>query len=115
MSAIPRFTVRRLMIAVAWLCVGLSVARGLYYSFATIYAVGYSESQFRKVHLGMTCQQVGEIMGSPRRKDSTSQRWAGLENWIYSDPPYIADNYWRRWVMFENGKVVAIVDDYYTD
>ena len=62
--------------------------------------------------------EVESILGQPLHKDSTSQRWAPLENWIYSEAPpsgTIGDNYWRRWVMFERGRVAAIVDDYYVD
>ena len=58
------------------------------------------------------------ILGRPLRKDSTSQRRAPWENWIYSEPPppgTFGDDYWRRWVMFEGGRVAAIVDDYYED
>ena len=114
-----RFTVRGRMGAVALLGVGLGMARcWVRYNLATVYAAGYSEGEFRRVRVGMTPEQVASRLGSPLRKDSTSPRWSPLENWIYSDPPppgTLGDNYWRRWVMFEGGKVIAIVDDYYED
>jgi SmpA / OmlA family len=115
-----RFTVRQLMVAVILLAFGLGAARWwVCYNFATVYAPGYDESQFRRVRIGMTSKEVESILGDPLRKDSTSaQRWGPYENWIYSEPPphgTIGDNYWRRWVMFDDGKVVAIVDDYYED
>ena len=111
--------VRRMMATVALLGCWLGVARWwVDHNFATIYAPGYSEGHFRKVRVGMTAGEVEAIMGHPLRRDSTSQRWAPYENWIYSDPPppgSIGDNYWRRWVMFEGGRVAVIVDDYYED
>lgn len=116
-----QLTVRRSMFLVAWIGLGLGGVHWLQANFATVYAPGYREDQFRRVGVGMTRSQVESIMGPPLRRDSISPGWSPLENWIYSDPPppgTIGDNYWRRWVMFdsgEGGKVVAIVDDYYED
>jgi hypothetical protein len=42
-----RLTVRRMMVAVIVLGFGLSAARWWAYNFATIYAPGYTEAQFR--------------------------------------------------------------------
>ena len=107
------------MMAIALLGLGLGTARWwVRYHFETVYAPGYSESQFRRVRIGMTPNEVESILGRPIRKDSTSRRWSPCENWIYSEPPppgTIGDNYWRRWVLFDDGKVSAIVDDYYED
>lgn len=114
-----RFTVRRMMVAVLLLGFGLGTARcWVRYNFATVYASGYSETQFRRVQIGMTRTKVESILGRPLRNDSISQGGSNYETWIYSEPPpsgTIGDNYWRRWVIFENGKVSAIVDDYYVD
>jgi hypothetical protein len=112
----PRFKVREAMMAIALLGLGLGTARWwVRHHFWTVYAPGYSESQFRRVRIGMTPNEVESIVGRPIRKDSTSS-WAPC--WIYSEPPphgTIGDNYSRRWVIFNNGKVSAIVDDYYED
>jgi hypothetical protein len=114
-----RFTVRRMMVVVMFLGVGLGTVRWwIRYNFATTYAPAYSEGQFRRVRVGMTPADVASLLGPPLQKDSTSPRWSPLENWIYSEPPppgTLGDNYWRRWVMFQGGRVVAIVDDYYED
>jgi hypothetical protein len=114
-----RFTVREMMVAVALLGMGLGTARWwVQYNFATVYALGYSESQFRRVRIGMTAMEVESILGLPIRKVSNSPLWTLYENWIYSEPPPTGtwgDNYWRRWVMFENGRVAVIVDDYFED
>jgi hypothetical protein len=115
----PRFKVREAMIAIALLGLGFGAARWwVRYHFETVYAPGYTDSQFRKVRIGMTPKEVESILGRPIRKDSTSQRWSPCENWIYSEPPppgTIGDNYWRRWVLFDGGEVSAIVDGYYED
>jgi hypothetical protein len=114
-----QFKVREAMLAIALLGLGLGTARWwVCYHFETVYAPGYSEGQFRRVRVGMTPNEVESIVGRPSRKDSTSQRCSPSENWIYSEPPphgTIGDNYWTRWVLFDDGKVAAIVDDYYED
>ena len=113
----PRIKVREAMVAIALLALGLSTARWwVRYHFWTVYAPGYSESHFRKVRIGMTPNEVEAILGRPIRKDPTSQSSAHW--WIYSEPPphgTIGDNYWRRWVLFDDDKVSTIVDDYYED
>jgi hypothetical protein len=115
----PRFKVREAMMAIALLGVGLGTARWwVRYHFETVYAPGYSESQFLRVRVGMTPMEVESMLSHPIRKESTSQGGFFYEKWIYSEPPphgTIGDNYWRRWVFFENGKVSTIVDDYYED
>jgi hypothetical protein len=66
----------------------------------------------------MTLMEVESILGRPIRKESTSQGGSSYEKWVYSEPPppgTFGDNYWRRWVFFENSKVSAIVDDYHED
>jgi hypothetical protein len=114
-----RFTLRGMMVAVLLLGVGLgTVFWWVRYNFATTYAPAYSEGRFRRVAVGMTPTDVMSLLGAPLQKDSNSPRWSPLENWIYSEPPppgTLGDNYWRRWVMFQGGRVVAIVDDYYED
>jgi hypothetical protein len=114
-----RFTVRGMMVAVLLLGVGLGTVRWwVRYNFATTYAPAYSEGQFRRVRVGMTPADVTSLLGPPLQKDSNSPRWSPVENWNYSEPPppgTTGDNYWRRWVMFQGGRVIAIVDDYYED
>jgi hypothetical protein len=113
----PRVKLREAMMAIAVLGLCFGTARWwVRYHFWTVYAPGYSESQFRRVRIGMTPNEVESILGRPIRKDSTSQSWSPC--WIYSEPPphgTIGDNYWRRWVLFDDGRVSGIVDDYYED
>jgi hypothetical protein len=84
----PRFKVREAMTAIALLGLVFGTARWwVRFHFWTVYAPGYSESQFRRVRIGMTPNEVESIVGRPIRKDSTSQRWSPSENWIHSEPP----------------------------
>jgi hypothetical protein len=114
-----RIGIRGMIVAVALIGSWLGVARWwVVRNFVTVYSAGYDEVRFRLVRVGMTPGEVESLLGRPLLRDSTSQRWAPYENWIYSEPPppgTIGDNYWRRWVMFEGGRVAVIVDDYYED
>lgn len=114
-----RFTVREFMILVALIGVWMGTAAWwVRYNFATVYASGYSESRFRRVRIGMTPEEVELLLGAPLRKGPTSQHYSPENTWVYSDPPptgTIGDNYWRRWVIMNNGTVAAVVDDYYVD
>jgi hypothetical protein len=103
------------MIVVACLALGLTLARGVYYGFATRYTWGFRESQFRMVRVGMTPEEVEKILGAPFQKDSKSPRWSPIENWMYSEPAVLTNDEWRKWVMFQNGKVLVIIDEYVKD
>jgi SmpA / OmlA family len=118
-----RFTVRGMMVAVLLLGVGLGTARWwVRYNFATVYAPSYREDRFAQVRVGMTRREVELLLGRPLRKAPLpGESWEPDDIWVYSEPPApgcLGDNYWRRWVVFdrgEDGRVVAIVDDYYWD
>ena len=116
-----RLTVKRGMVWVAWAGLAMGTVCWFRVNFGTIYAPGYDEGHFNRVRVGMTRAEVESVAGKPLRSDATSPRWSLCENWIYSDPSppgRISDNYWRRWVMFDrgtDGKVIAIVSDYYED
>jgi hypothetical protein len=112
-----RLTVRGMMAAVVLLGSWMGAARWwVDHNFGTVYASGYSESAFRRVRIGMTPEEVESILGPPLRRDSTSQRWSPCDNWMYSDPPHgLGEDYWRKWVMFQDGKVVYIDNNYYFD
>ena len=105
--------------AIAFIGLGLGTARWwVRYHFETRYAPRYSETQFRRVRVSMTLMEVESILGHPIRMESALEGGSSYGKWVYSEPPphgTLGDNYWRRWVFFENGKVSAIVDDYYED
>jgi hypothetical protein len=109
-----RFTVRRMMMAVAVIGLCCYLAERLIHGFEdTVYADGYSEQRFTTISIGMTTNQVQAIMGAPIRKNS----WVDggdIELWRYSDSPGDG-NCWRRWVFFKNGKVYWIDSRFWLD
>jgi hypothetical protein len=94
------------------LFIDLSFGRG------TLYSVRYSESGFKSLRIGMAREEVEGIMGPPLRKVP----WFGYaypvvggdENWRYSEPDNDGD-YWRKWVIFRNGKILTTVNAWYVD
>jgi hypothetical protein len=118
-----RLTVRGMLVAVLLLGIGLGTARWwVRYNLATVYAPSYREDRFAQVRVGMTRREVKSLLGRPLRKAPLpGESWKPDDIWVYSEPPApgcLGDNYWRRWVVFdhgEDGRVVAVVNDYYWD
>jgi hypothetical protein len=115
----PRMTLRRSLIVIACIGLGLGMLRALlkydgFFGFGTVYATSYDEGRFKSIRIGMTRTQVETIMGTPLKK--LSGRWqAGDEIWAYSDQPNPMANYWRRWLIFQDGKVAQIENAFYVD
>jgi hypothetical protein len=120
-----RFTVSRLMLIIALIGVNLAAARMLFQSdcffgFGTVYAQGYSESRFHRVRVGMNPAEVEAIMGEPLLKGDwgcliASPSPGDRDTWRYSNQHHYTANFWRRWVIFEKGKVVDVVSDFWVD
>jgi SmpA / OmlA family len=115
-------TVATSMLLVAWAGVILAIVQWFHVNFATVYAPSYREDRFAQVRIGMTRQEVDSLLGTPLRNTPLpSESWKPDDCWVYSRPPgpgYWGDNYWRRWIFFgpgKDGKVEAIVNDYYED
>jgi hypothetical protein len=90
----------------------------------TVYSVGYDESPFQKVHLGMTSAEIEERLGPPLEKvpwwqPDISGRpvWGqpGDVNWLYSKRRPGCSNYWMRNVLMEDGKVIQVQSGYWVD
>ncbi len=79
----------------------------------TVYAVGYDEFKFQRLRLGMTRTEVEAALGPPLEKVPALADVPEL--WFYSLGESSLDDYWRRWVRFENGKVTQIISDYWED
>lgn len=65
----------------------------------------------------MTREEVEAIVGPPLRKVPWNES-AGSpheEMWQYSDRRDYTANYWRRWVLFEDDKVLEIISDFWFD
>jgi hypothetical protein len=110
------------MLIIALIGVNLAAAHMLLKSdpilgFGTVYAPGYSESRFHRIRVGMTPAEVEAILGPPLLRGdwgclTQSTDW---DTWRYSQQHHYTANFWRRWVMFEKGKVVHVVSDFWVD
>jgi hypothetical protein len=117
-----RLTVGGLMVVVAWVGVYIATLRALmmsdqFFGFSTIYAEGFSEHRFGNVRVGMSREEVEAIAGRPLCKVPWNQGPGPLddETWRYSDQRDDTANFHRRWVLFEKGKVVAVINDFWVD
>jgi hypothetical protein len=137
-----RFTVRRMMFAVAIAAIVLAFAKILFIDnrpihillaaisaldgHFTVYAKGFSESKFRSLRVGMTVRQVEEIMGPPLatgkwqvpdgRGGPVTPGEGDLDNfWNYTRAGKVRGNFWSREVLFRNGLVDRIESTYYLD
>lgn len=106
----PR-TTREGMIAVACLAMGLACIKQAIFP-PTIYARGYNESRFQAIRVGMTTEQVVLELGEPLQKHVDS---SGSELWHYSDQYHYESNFDRRWLVFDAGKVICVINDYWVD
>jgi hypothetical protein len=120
-----RFTVRRMMVVVVALGIVLALARSVFIEdspdqllpaillgHSTIYAPGYNESRFRAIRVGMTVSQVERLVGYPLERREPG--WGvGDDLWLYTWKR--SGHFRRRWVVFLNGKVVEVINDFYVD
>jgi hypothetical protein len=88
--------------------------------------IGYSESKFRALRVGMTARQVEHIMGPPLargqwqvpdgRGGPVTVGEGELDDlWYYTRAGKVRGNFWRREVWFRNGAVYTIDSTYYLD
>ncbi len=73
----------------------------------TVYAPGYSAENFNKIEIGMTPEQVLELVGEPLKKSEARWDYTALRE---NDRCYC---YWVREVYFGSDKKVSKVDAYY--
>jgi hypothetical protein len=120
-----QFHVWRLSAAIAVVALALSMGRfhllrlGAMFGYGTVYASGYTEEGFRSVTTGMSSEEVLATIGTPLRKVPwTGYTWpvpGSDENWWYSEQPPQDGNYYRRWLLFKNGRVLANLSYFYVD
>jgi hypothetical protein len=115
------------MLAVAALGLILALARrvfvedwpdqlllSIYFGDGTVYARGYDESKFRAIRTGMTAPQVERLAGPPLR--GTTFLWPGEDDiWLYTYFSRSRTCHRRRWVRFQDGKVIEVINDFYVD
>lgn len=78
----------------------------------TLWASGFSESKFLKIHAGMTEKHVKELLGQPL------QKWVGEDGymWLYSWQDTPTADYDRRWISFDaKGFVDDVRHEFYID
>jgi hypothetical protein len=102
--------------------VQLTFARALctvdpFFGLCTVYSEGYSESRFRALRAGMSREEVERVVGQPLGKIPWNQHVPSrdTEMWSYSDRADKTANFWRRWVVFEKGSVVEVINDFWVD
>jgi outer membrane protein assembly factor BamE (lipoprotein component of BamABCDE complex) len=139
-----RVRIRRMMVAVAIAGIMLAVAKFLFIDnrpidilFAaisavggdfTVYAKGYSESNFHSVRVGMTTAEVQDAMGPPLSRGhwvETASPSAGkvdvsasrIDNdiWYYTSAGKAGGSFWLRAVQFRNGVVHCKDRTFYMD
>jgi hypothetical protein len=107
----PRTWPTRLFIV---FCIGLGFwSQSLAHGPKTVYAVGFDETKFQQLRIGMSQAEVEAAVGQPL--DKVPKLDDVPEMWFYSEGETAVDDYWRRWVMFENGRVSQILCDYWED
>ncbi|WXH30490.1 hypothetical protein WA016_04460 [Myxococcus stipitatus] len=87
----------------------------------TYYAAGYTEEAFHQVNLGMTFDEVRELLGPPldeydvsNRRNSPHSKEVYTTAWQYSDTR--ADrSYYVRMIYFHEGRVSNILAEFYVD
>jgi outer membrane protein assembly factor BamE (lipoprotein component of BamABCDE complex) len=122
-----RISIRQLLVATAVLGVIVAFVRFVFIDNSpdqllasailgesTVYAKGYSEHRFRTIKVGMTASQVEAIMGTPLRK-GLHPAFGLPDPWFYTYHEDMTANYKRRWVVFNNGKVVNVINDFWVD
>ena len=78
-----------------------------YFEDDTVYAPGYSAENFNKIEIGMTPEQVLELVGEPLKKSEARWDYTALRK---NDRRY---SYWIREVYFDSDKKVSKIDTSY--
>lgn len=113
--------IRRMLVVSVVILTGVGVAGyGLVLFFVafpeygptdTVYSKGYSEAKFQSLRVGMTPGQVEAVVGPPLRKIPSK---AAFETWWYSESPS-SNDFRRRHLTFEQGRIRRIVSDFWVD
>jgi hypothetical protein len=109
------------MVVVALIGLHLAAVRALlvhepFFGFGTIYSAQYDEDRFLSLRVGMTLVEVEAIIGRPLRVFWNQHMGRQDEEmWFSSDQPDATANFHRRWVCFEDGNVVAVINDFWVD
>lgn len=112
-AARVRFSLRLLMIVITVIGLAIFAVRQMFFA-NTIYSVGYDESRFRQVRVGMTSSEVEALIGPPLEEVPWPE--TGIMIWLYTDRRYNrSGDYWKRDVWMEDDKVVNVMTMYWHD
>lgn len=79
----------------------------------TVYSKNYSDNAFRKITIGMTKEEVEQLLGEPLFIGKFPE--SSLEIWDYSEQIGSGDNFRRREFSLVEGKVESINAHFYVD
>ena len=80
---------------------------------ATTFASAYNDAAFDRVGIGMTKDQVHQLLGEPLAVEHYGGQ-ADKEIWRYTKAPPDR-NFWFRIVVFETGRVTKVEGKYFVD
>jgi steroid 5-alpha reductase family enzyme len=82
-----------------------------FFTDATEWAPNYSEDVFKKIHSGLSQEEVLKLLGKPLEEEKYIDR----EIWRYTRAP-IDSNYWFRIIVFDNKRIVMYTErEYFVD
>lgn len=109
--------VAALLVGFVWLKMGFAAyfpVQGFLLGACTVYAPGFRPLQFHQVRPGMTVAELETLLGHPLQIEDRRSP-ADDQVWKYSDQAGITDDFYRKWVIVKDGKVVKVFDDYWHD
>ena len=78
----------------------------------TVYGPGFSERKFASIRIGMTPPEVEAILGPPLQR----RAWGGFDDVsFYSYSQDDTGNFWRKWVVWKDGKAELKLNDFWYD
>ena len=80
----------------------------------TVYAPRYTDSSFRKIKIGMTEQDVMELVGKPLEAYAVERRGRQCVGWRFSRSEK-GTSYKVRSILFSDGRVFEVFRDFYLD
>jgi hypothetical protein len=112
-----------MMVVIAVIGFAMFAVRWMFFA-STVYSAGYDEGRFRQVRVGMTSEEVEELLGPPLKKVpwwqpgvSGQPVWGqpGDVNWLYTESRPGYSDYWMRNVLMRDGKVIQVQSAYWVE
>ncbi len=110
-----QLSVKKLMVLVALIALGMppcyliyQVVRAMFF-LSTVYSKEYSEERYFQIQEGTIAAEVMTLLGPPLDKYEYPGWGDGVVVWMYSEEGPWANNYKRRDVFMQHGKVESLV------